>query len=132
MDFIEKLEQCGFHGIGECSEAEIQNAEEKLGMRFPQEYRDFLKKYKAGVINGCEIMGINTLKYLDSVANTLFSRKNDDEFPQDCFVLENIGVEGALTISNSVGQIFTYCEGKKQLICNSLSEFYDYLVSEKQ
>lgn len=127
MEFIEKLEQHGFRGIGECSEAEIQDAEEKLGMRFPQEYRNFLKQYKAGVLNGCEIMGINTMKYLDTVANTLFSRMNDDKFPQDCFVLENIGVEGALTISNSAGQIFTYCAGNKQLLCHSLSEFFDYL-----
>lgn len=132
MDFVEKLEEYGFHGIGECSEIDIQNAEEKLGMRFPQEYRAFLKKYKAGVINGCEIMGINAPKYIDSVANTLFSRENDDSFPQDCFVIENIGVEGALTIANYAGQIFTYCAGKKQLLCNSFSEFFDYLESKNK
>lgn len=132
MDIISKLDKYGFRGIGECSDTDILQAEKELGISFPPEYRAFLKKYKSGVINGCEIMGVNTPKYIDTVFNTLFSRENDDNFPHDCFVLENIGVEGALTISDSSGQIFTYCAGNKQPLCNSLSEFFDYLMNNNK
>lgn len=132
MDLIEKLAQHEFHGIGKCSDTDISRAEEILGIEFSSEYRIFLKNYKAGSINGHEIMGVAVPKYIDTVYNTLFSRENDDSFPEGCFVLENMGIEGALTLSDADGHIFTYCEGGKNLLCNSLGDFIDYLACKRK
>lgn len=44
--------------FGGNSEEDIHNAEEKLGLDFPQSYREFLKEYGSGGICGVEILGV--------------------------------------------------------------------------
>ncbi len=44
--------------FGGASEEDIRNAEEILGLKFPQSYRAFLKEYGSGGICGVEILGI--------------------------------------------------------------------------
>ncbi|HEY2495012.1 MAG TPA: SMI1/KNR4 family protein [Paenibacillus sp.] len=40
------------------SEEDIRNAEEMLGLKFPQSYREFLKEYGSGGICGVEVLGV--------------------------------------------------------------------------
>lgn len=44
--------------FGGASEEDIRNAEEMLGLKFPQSYREFLKEYGSGGICGVEILGV--------------------------------------------------------------------------
>lgn len=44
--------------FGSVSEEDIYNAEEKLGVKFPQSYRNFIKNYGSGGICGVEIEGV--------------------------------------------------------------------------
>ncbi|OKP67880.1 spore coat protein [Paenibacillus sp. P3E] len=44
--------------FGGASEEDILNAEEMLGLKFPQSYREFLKEYGSGGICGVEIVGV--------------------------------------------------------------------------
>ena len=44
--------------FGEVSEKYIKMAEEKLRVRFPQSYRDFINKYGSGGICGVELEGV--------------------------------------------------------------------------
>lgn len=44
--------------FGEVSEEYINKAEEKLRVKFPRSYRDFIKKYGSGGICGVELEGV--------------------------------------------------------------------------
>lgn len=44
--------------FGEVSEEYINNAEEKLRVKFPRSYRNFIKKYGSGGICGVELEGV--------------------------------------------------------------------------
>jgi hypothetical protein len=44
--------------FGGASDEDISNAEEMLGLKFPQSYREFLKEYGSGGICGVEILGV--------------------------------------------------------------------------
>lgn len=44
--------------FGEVSEECITKAEETLSVRFPQSYREFIKKYGSGGIGGSELEGV--------------------------------------------------------------------------
>ncbi|RIW34307.1 SMI1/KNR4 family protein [Bacillus salacetis] len=44
--------------FGEVSEEYINKAEEKLRIKFPRSYRDFIKKYGSGGICGVELEGV--------------------------------------------------------------------------
>lgn len=44
--------------FGEVSEEYINKAEEKLRVKFPRSYRDFIKKYGLGGICGVELEGV--------------------------------------------------------------------------
>ena len=123
---VEKLKKMGFVGVGRCTEEEISKAEKKLGFVFPKEYREFLIEFKAGDICGHELMGVGVMDYADTVYNTIEERDNDVLFPKDCFVLENMGIEGLLVICDKDGKIYNYRIGKKELVSSSLSEYMDY------
>ncbi|MDR3000945.1 MAG: SMI1/KNR4 family protein [Fibromonadaceae bacterium] len=43
---------------GEVTEDAIENAENALGVKFPKEYREFVKAYGSGGIGGVEIEGV--------------------------------------------------------------------------
>lgn len=51
-------------------------------------------------------------------------------FPKKYFVIENIGVDRMLVISDEKGKIYTIQYDKKELICNSLSEYLDICLEE--
>ncbi len=44
--------------LGEVPPKKVQEAEEKLGVRFPESYRKFLERYGCGAFVGCEIYGV--------------------------------------------------------------------------
>lgn len=64
FDLIEKIiKMIELYGedddfFGEVSEEYIKNAEEKLGVKFPNSYRDFIKKFGSGGICGVELEGV--------------------------------------------------------------------------
>ena len=120
---VDYLNEKSFKGIGNCTDAEISDAEQRLKMKFPEEYRDFLRAFKAGSFRGMELMGIGTMAYLDTIINTLEERTNDDSFPKDCFVLENLGIEGMLTVVDEDGIVYSYCNGKNSKLADSLSDY---------
>lgn len=57
LDMIEEYrEENDFYG--EVSEEHIRIAEEKLNLKFPRKYREFVKKFGSGGICGVEILGV--------------------------------------------------------------------------
>ncbi|WP_055107062.1 SMI1/KNR4 family protein [Paenibacillus ihumii] len=44
--------------FGKVSDEDVRNAEEMLGLGFPQSYREFIKNYGSGGICGMEVLGV--------------------------------------------------------------------------
>ena len=97
------------------SEEEIIHAEEELGLRFPDDYRQYLKEFgtvsfyhphRTHMMFDAEWTGVNTeQKYRDVVITTLEERKRYPDFPHNAFVIENMGVPGMSVICDTEGNV---------------------------
>lgn len=60
MDTKQKFEDMCIAGemSGPNSEDNIVAAETELNLRFPRQYRDFLKRFGSGLFGGCEVYGL--------------------------------------------------------------------------
>ena len=134
MDIVSKIKAHGGYYQSRCgaSDEQIASAEQTLGLKFPEEYKEIAKEF--GHIyfpTECglgEWTGFNINRGLDVVDATRFEQINDDRFPAGFFVLENTGWGGLLVIANSVGQVYGYCEGSLTFWNNSISEYFDYCI----
>ena len=113
---IEKL----YHAQG-CDESQIKKAEKDLNMEFPNEYKEYLKEYGAISFFGTEWTGLNVEDYIDVVRVTVKERELNKNFPLKYFVLENLGIDGLLTIVSENGKVFSWNpDGKINLIAENL------------
>lgn len=125
-EIVEKIKGIAklYHATG-CTAEQIEEAQNSLGILFPAEFIDYVLEYGAVSFFGTEWTGLNVDGYLNVVEATKQEREGNAAFPGDCFVLENIGMEGLLTIVNEKGQVFSFQSGKKQNLCNSMFEYLD-------
>ena len=121
IGFIESYKRKRFTG-GVSAEL-IKNAENKLGLELAHEYKEVLLKYGSLYIKGEEFLGIDCDNY-DLVKATIESRNEDNAFPRDAYVIENIAIDGILIIQKKTGELMFYQPNcKLQHIANSLEEY---------
>lgn len=113
-----------FHLKG-CVTSQIQKAQKALNLEFPAEYIDYIKAFGAVSFYGTEWTGLNVDGALNVVTATNEERQLDSSFPADCFVVENIGIDGLLTLMDKNGKLYSYQSGKKTLLCDTLIEYLD-------
>ncbi len=118
--------------IGSCTDEQIAEAESQLKLSFPDEYRDYIKQFGAISFSGTEWTGLNVTGYLNVVTQTLNERELNSDFPEECFVLENLGIDGVLIICDESGQIYLYRNNQKTIISKSLSEYLDMCLAIEQ
>lgn len=115
-----------FECTGGVSEEEILSAEEKLGLKFSDEYRKYLSKYGTGFFDTMEPTGLNVSKRINVVDVTLFE-KGCRELPEDVYVVENLGIDGIIIVQNTKGEIFeANMSGNLKKIYNN---FLEYILS---
>ena len=130
IEKIKKIEKL-YHAKG-CDDKQIKDAQVELGLTFPKDYIDIVKEYGAISFWGTEWTGLNVDDYLNVVYVTKKEREMNSSFPSNCFVLENIGIEGELIICNETGEIFSICYSKIEKIHDSISEYlYECIQREK-
>jgi hypothetical protein len=105
------------------NEDAIKEAETKLGRAFSDEYKKYLLQFGAISFSSTELTGLNIEKYANVVDVTLKEIELNEEFPKDCIVLENIGVEGILILINSKGQVFEWKNNSAIKIHDSMAEY---------
>ena len=106
--------------------SQIEDAQNKLGLSFASEYKEYLEKYGAMSANSIELTGITESKRLNVIDVTIKERQRN-EIPTDMYVIEDTCIEGILILQNSKGEIFEFQKSNKiNKIFNSLS---DYLKS---
>ena len=68
---------------------------------------------------------------LDVVSATEKERDMNPDFPKDCFVLENRGIDGVITVADQDGKVYDVQYEQKKLLCDSLSEYLDLCIARK-
>ena len=112
-----------YKGTGVSDEV-IVSAEQRLGLTFPSQYKDYLKECGVLSFASHEITGLGISGYLNVVEATEAERKLGGAFPEDCVLIENIGVDGILVVMDANGRMFSYQNGRKNAIAES---FFDYV-----
>ena len=113
-----------YHAKG-CTYKQINDAQEELGITFPDDYIDILREYGAISFYGTEWTGLNVDDYLNVVSVTKKEREMNSSFPSDCFVLENQGIDGLIVICNEAGEVFNLQYSKIEKIHDSISGYLD-------
>ena len=133
MNIIEKIQSISNinHAKG-CNTSQIKEAQKELGIEFPSEYIDYVKEFGAISFYGTEWTGLNVEGYLNVVEATKQERELNESFPMDCFVIENLGIDGIVTVSDSNGVIYNVQYSKKNKICNSLSEYLNMCIDRRK
>lgn len=114
-----------------CSLKQIIEAQNDLGIAFPDEYIDILKKYGAISFFGTEWTGLNVDNYQNVIYITKQERNLNPCFPPNCFVLENQGIDGILIICNEKGEVFSLQHSKIKKIHNSISNYLNECINRK-
>ncbi len=123
IELFTKIE--GIKTLGGCSQEEIQLAEKKLGLSFPNEYKDYLLEYGTARFNGVELCGLNVKGYLNVVEATEQEKNVNTSFPDRMFVIEDLGIDAKLIIGDEKGNIYLIQRDRKRLICTSFLEYVE-------
>ena len=124
---------------GGVSDADIEAAETKLGLVFPQKYRDFLRNYGAAILPGAEIFGLvdpshnNPPLWTDIREITEQLRSKGQAGAEDgCYLPisdDGTGIYFYLNTSNAPDvEIWAVGPGVRQLIANDLYVFASKLA----
>lgn len=122
-DLIDGIE--GVRTIGGCTVEQINEAENRLGLKFPEEYKEYLLNYGAIRFNGVELCGLNASGYLNVVEATEKEKMVNLSFPKGMFVVEDLGIDARLIICDEKGNIYLLQRDKKKLICTSFTEYVE-------
>lgn len=115
----------GLKLLGGCSEEELQVAEKKLNLVFPEEYKNYLMEYGTVRFNGVELCGLNVTGYLNVVDATEQEKSVNNLFPNKMFVVEDLGIDAKLIVGDERGNIYLLQRDKKRLICSSFLEYVE-------
>lgn len=126
-DKIETISKL-YHVTG-CSVDQINDAQKLLNLKFPEDYTDYVKEYGAISFYRTEWSGLNVTGYLNVVDSTLQERQLNPDFPDDCFVIENLGIDGKIVVENEVAQIYLIHYDEKVFLCDGLAEYLDICIA---
>ena len=125
LEIIKSLKDV--RSLGGANEAQILEAESLVGIKFANEFKEYAKEYGAISAYGLELCGVCNSKRLDAASVTLEERELNKNFPNDMYVVENLGIDGILILQNEKGEVFEISpNAKPKKIYNSLA---DYLLN---
>ena len=118
-------EQPAFHARSAASNEEITAVENVLGLRFAQDYREYVATFGAASFAGHELTGICKSDRLNVVTVTMEER-NNMVVPADWYVLEQANIDGIVIWQNFNGEVFrTFPDTPPVRIADSLSEYIE-------
>ena len=105
---------------------EIHSCEKILGVRFSDEYIDYLKTYSLLSYESHELTGICDSKRLNVVDATLKEKDENNKIPDNMYLIEAIGVENLTIWQDEKGYIYEVSYmGEPSKKYNSLKEYID-------
>lgn len=109
------------------TDEEICSAEDKLGLKFSDEYREYLKAFGIASWDGIELTGICKSKHQNVVDNTLYYRTNNNRVGNGLYVIRTLGIDGIVIWQNENGQIFQTAHQGEPVKC--AESMMDYIQS---
>ena len=127
MTTIELLQKAGFKST-KTFDDETNEAEEKLGIKLAQDYKEYLINFAQLSIKGHELTGVVVKNYLNVVTATCDARQYLLPRYHDMYVIESLGIDGIIIWQKPNGEVYqTVPDGIPDKIQSS---FYDYLEKE--
>lgn len=108
------------------TDEEILQAEKCLGLEFDDSFRKYISVYGAASFNGHELTGICRSRRLNVVDATIDAKEKNAHIPSDFYVIEKLGVDGAIVWQSTDGCIYQtthYSEPIK--IAQTLTEYFE-------
>ena len=129
MGIVEKVEEIKDLGCtGGCTEEQIKEAENILGLTFPNEYKEYVKEFGCIDFGSTEWTGLNVEGELNTAEATLTEKKYNDSFPDKHFVLDDYHIDGKKAIVNEQGEVFLLQCDSITKISNTISEYLSLCV----
>lgn len=119
---IDELPEMCF--IGSVQEAKIQDAEKELGVIFADDFVEYTKHYGAVSSEGMEWLGVINSKRLSVVDRTNSYRNLYPSFPKNMYIVEELGIDGAVVLQDSKANLYYYSP-----YCNDLIYVFDDLCT---
>lgn len=104
----------------------IKKAEDDIGVKFANDYKECLMKYGAVSCSGHDLTGVSSNKNLDVVNITLLNRKKNPKVNNKFYVVEETHLDGIVVWQTTNGEIFqTEYKEEPVKIYNSLVEYIE-------
>lgn len=120
-----KTEEDSVYSEKGVSDSDIKKAEHKLGMKFADEFRRYLKEIGTAAVNGHQLTGISKDENLDVIHITKIERERNTDI-ENLYVVERTDVDGIIIWQSEFGEVYQAMpKGKPVKICNSLKEYLE-------
>lgn len=117
----------GFLSGDGVSEKEIEKAEKKIGVKFADSYKEYLRTFGIAAYSGHELTGISKSKRTDVAEVTLKEREYNRNVPEDLYVIEETNMEGIVIWQSSEGEIYrTDLDSKPKKVAKSMEEYISH------
>lgn len=128
-DIISKIKSIpDVYAIEGCSEAQIEEAEKELNIKFPDEYIKYVRNFGCIDFGATEWTGLNILGRLNTVEATKYEMSVNEDFPKGFFVLENLGIDAKLIIVNEKGEVYLLQYENIKFLYGSISDYLDMCI----
>lgn len=127
IDVINDLED--LIATGAADENSIAEAEKELGLKFADEYKEYLVEFGSVLAEDVEITGIAKSKNRNVVMVTKREWELNPQVEHNMYVVENLAIDGIIIWQDSVGNIYESTpHNKAKKVADSLA---DYVISQK-
>lgn len=122
IEVINSIEDV-IHG-NEVKDSDITKAESKLGVKFSDDYRRYIKTFGCMMIGSREFTGISKLSNYDVVEITISQRSYFPDIPINWYVIEQLNIDEIVVWQSNTGEIYqTAPNTEPKKISDSLSEY---------
>lgn len=106
--------------------AQIEQAEATLGLKFSEDYREYVSTLGVVSYDGHELSGICSSPRLSVVNITQREKEKISSIPSDWYVIEQTNIDGIVIWQDATGAVYQTMPGAEpQRICNSLCEYIE-------
>ena len=104
----------------------IRRTEQKLGLCFAKEYKDYTQQLGIAVANVHEFTGVVEMPRLSVAQVTVEERKRNPNIPESLYVVERMGIDGIIIWQDQNGCVYmTIRDGQPEKIAQSLAEYLE-------
>ena len=105
---------------------QISKAENKLGLKFSNEYREYLTECGVASANGHEFTGVCKSSRLNVVDVTISERIRNPNIQTIYYVVEQINMDRIVVWQSNSGEVFITTPSMPPIkLCNSLCEYLE-------